>query len=173
MIHCQKKKMSKVTAYNLSEGHYDSEGNLLFDCYEDGIPTIIINEKNSHKAFQDSFVVNDGKYRWFVQTDIFNESYKQINGNNYESLPLVKEAYDLSISHYHNDGNLLFDHYTSEGNPILSTLESEHYVCDKDGFIIIGVLGEKYHCSRRNFFENYNIFLPQKKNVKWWFVHPN
>jgi hypothetical protein len=159
MMYCKKKTMSKVTAYNLSEGHYDSERALLFDCYQDGIPTIIINEKNSHKAFQDSFVVNDGKHRWFVQTDVFYKSYQKISGNQYESLPLVKNAYDLSLSHYDNDSNLLFESYTSVGNPILTTLESEHYVCDKDGFIIIGVMGEKYHCSREYFFENYDLVL--------------
>lgn len=162
---CRRKESRIVNAFDLSEGHrYFATGDLLFDCYdEDNNPVIKMKGGNSHTAFDaDSFLIDDGKGKYFIRRDIFDKTYTLVEkkhpvGGIYMSKCVRKTAYDLLEGHLDPEGNCLFDYYNAEGRPVIATLESKAYVGNLDDFLIIGIAGEPYFFPREKFLYLYEF----------------
>lgn len=175
-----RKNTIKITAYNLSDGHYDVNGKLLFNGYDTNEKPVIKKKGEiKHTAILDSFLVVNNKDKYFCEENIFLESYslnscsKRLQENNqniskknnynkinisreWNSKPIEKKAYDLLEGHLGSNSKLLFDMYNEDGLPIVKTLENtDGNVGNLDDFIIIGIEGEKHFCSRNKFLELY------------------
>lgn len=164
-----------VMAYDLSEGHYKAENELLFDGYDElGNPYIGADINNRHTAFQDSIMINNGNERYFIKKDIFQKTYCFVdpiqeiqamsketinNGHKAQALKIHKFAYDMSNGHYDENGKLLFSRYDENQNPVLETLENKAYVGTINDFIVIGLHDEKHMVDKDTFLKLYKPSL--------------
>lgn len=178
---CKRKDIGRlVQAYDLTLGHHDKRGALLFDCYDaGGNPVIKLSNGNTHTAFNaESFMIDEPTGKYFITKKAFSLNYERVQKARdvtrpynvpvlYKSKDITKYAFDLSEGHYDLDGNLIFDSYDKESNPILRTLESKGYIGSPDGFVIVGVIGEKHFCSRKNFEKLYHrLEVPENHVIR-------